>query len=96
MNDLLMSVFTKFFNKTEDELTELLFEGEGEDRKLKDGAAESLIALDEEKVKRIREGASGDATKKFDEGYNKAKKEVLSKFEVAFKEKLDRDWETSS
>jgi len=88
MKDLMMNVLSKFFNKTEDELSDMLFEGEGDEIKLKEDAATSLIGLDEARVKRIKEESSGDSTKKFDEGYKKAQKEVMSKFENDFKESM--------
>lgn len=87
--ELFMGVLTKFFNKTEEELTEMLYD-KGEDEKLvmKEGASEALLTLDESRIKRVREDASGDATKKFDDGYKKAQKEVLAKFEKDFKAKF--------
>lgn len=87
MKDVMMNVLTKLFNKTEDELNELIFEGEGEEIKVKDNAADALIELDAARVKRIKDDATADTTKKFDDGYKKATKEVLSKFESDFREK---------
>lgn len=91
MNDVMMNFLTKVFNKTEDELGELIFEGEGDDRKIRDGAADALIDLDAKRIGRLKDEYSGDQTKKFDEGYKKAQKEVLSKFENQFKEQTGFD-----
>ncbi|RKX64674.1 MAG: hypothetical protein DRP42_05990 [Tenericutes bacterium] len=87
--ELLMGVLTKSFNKTEDELAEIMYD-KGEDDKLvmKEDALEALLAIDETRIKRIREDVSGDATKKFDDGYKKAQKEVLTKFEKDLKTKF--------
>lgn len=82
MKDLMMGAFTKFFNKTEDEIGELIFDGEN----LKDGALDALVSLDAERISRIKQDATGDTTKKFDDGYKKAQKEIMGKFESEFKE----------
>ena len=83
MKDLTLGVLTKMFNKTEDELGELIFDGE----EIKEGALDALLGLDAERISRIKKEASGDSTKKFDDGYKKATKEVMGKFEADFKEK---------
>jgi len=89
---LILNVFAKYFNKTDTELTELLYDkGEDEVLALKDDASTVLIDMDAEKVKRIRAESKGDPTKKFDEGYNKAKKEVLEKFEKDVRDKFGMD-----
>jgi len=86
MKELMMNVLTKFFNKTEDELNGILFEGEGDEIKLKDDASASLLGLDEARVKRIKEDAGSAATKKFDDFAKKTKRDVMSGFEKEFKE----------
>ena len=57
MKDVMINVLTKFFNKTEDEIVELIFDGD----ELKEDAAASLIALDESRVKRIKTDAAKDS-----------------------------------
>lgn len=91
MNDLMMNVLGKLFNKTEDELASLIFDGEGDEKTIKENAAEALIGLDESRIARIRTDAGGDATKKFDDGYKKAQREVLEKFENELRTELDID-----
>jgi hypothetical protein len=86
--DLMMGVLTKFFNKTEDEISDLIYGKDGEDVVLKEDAAEALISLDEARVKRLRDESGEGATKKFDEGYKKAQKEVLTRFEKDIREKF--------
>jgi len=91
MNDLMMNVLGKFFNKTEDELSALIYEGEGDELKIKENAAEALISLDEARITRIKSDVGSDATKKFDDGYKKAQKEVMPKFESQLKSELGFD-----
>lgn len=62
-------------NLSKDEVAELISDG-----KLKAEAKEKLLNLDKERVRNL-------TTEKVDEGYKKAQKEVLSKFESQLKEK---------
>ena len=82
-NELLKFVITKLFNKTDDEVTALLMEGD----KIKDGAGDALLALDQARITRIKEGEKAQGQTMFDNGYKKAQKEVLTGFEKTFKEK---------
>lgn len=93
---LILNVFAKYFNKTDTELTELLYDnGEDNTLTLKDDASAILIDMDAEKVKRIRDESKGDSTKRFDDGYKKANKEVMPKFDKSVKEKYSMDSEKS-
>lgn len=85
---MMMNILTKFFNKTEAELSELLYDEGEEGKVLKENAAQALIDMDAARVKRIRDDAAGDGGKKFEDGYKKATKEVMTKFENDFKEKF--------
>jgi len=81
---------SKVFNITEDELKALIYEGEGESLKLKDDAGEVLInkyATD------IAAKVKKNETAKFDQGYQKANKEIADRYKAAFKEKLKFDSE---
>ena len=86
---ILLNVASKYFNKTDEELVEMIYEKDEEGNlTVKEDAADILIGLDEKRVQRIKEEANGQATKKFDEGYKKAQKEVLTKFEKDLREKF--------
>jgi hypothetical protein len=87
MNELIYA-FTKLLGKTEDELTPLIFEGEGEERKLKDGAIDQLIALEASKIAKIKDEYKADKESFFNEGYKKAQGETLTK--------IDREFETAT
>jgi hypothetical protein len=67
-------------NKTDEELTALLYDKEG---KLKEDAATLLIESDAARVTRLKE----ESTTKFNDGHAKGKSESLSKQEKDFKEK---------
>ena len=83
--EVMLNAFSKYFNKTDEELTAMLYEGEGDNLTLKEGAADLLIELDTQRVGRIRTEASEGATKKFDDFAKKTKREVLEKFEKDLK-----------
>ena len=78
--EVLLSLTTKMLNKTDDELTALLYDKEG---KLKEDAATLLIESDAARVTRLKE----ESTTKFNDGHAKGKSESLSKQEKDFKEK---------
>ena len=85
--EVMLNAFSKYFNKTDEELTEMLYEkGEDDTEVLKDGVVEQLIALDTNRVERLRKEATEGATKKFDDFAKKSKKEVMEKFEAQIKE----------
>ena len=50
-----------------------------------------MISLDEARITRIKNDVGSDATKKFDDGYKKAQKEVMPKFESQLKSELGFD-----
>ena len=75
--ELLLGFLTKAYNRTEDEIASLIFNGD----ELKENALQSLIDLDAQKVKRLKE----ENTKMFDNGYKKAQKEVLTDYEKKLK-----------
>jgi len=81
--ELLFGFLTKAYNKTEDELAPLLFDGD----EIKESALQTLIDLDANKVKRFKD----EQTKMFDNGYKKAQKEVLTDYEKKIKESLGID-----
>lgn len=84
-----MNALTKFFNKSEDEIKKMLYtENDDGEQVLKDDAAQVLIDMDAARIKRIREESGQDGGKKFEEGYNKARKEVLTKFENDVRERF--------
>jgi len=85
--EVMLNAFSKYFNKTDEELTEMLYEkGEDDTEVLKEGVVEQLIALDTNRVERLRKEATEGATKKFDDFAKKSKKEVMEKFEKDIKE----------
>ena len=77
---LLVGFLTKAYNKTEDEINALIFNGD----EVKDTALQSLIDLDALKVSKFK----NEQTKMFDNGYKKAQKEVLTDYEKKVKESL--------
>lgn len=86
--EVMLSVLTKYFSKTEDEIKELMYTEEDGNFVLKEGASDMLIGMDEKRINRIKDEIGASATKKFDDGYKKAQKEVLTKFEADLKAKF--------
>jgi hypothetical protein len=78
VNDLFLSFVTKVFNKSEDELKPLIFDGE----EIKDQAFETLVGLDTARVKRLK----SESTEKFNNGYSKGKAETAEEFEKTLRE----------
>jgi len=68
---LLLSVLTKVYNKTEDELKPLILNDKDE---VIETAFETIVAMDAAKVSRFK----AENKTKFDAGYSKAKEEVLT------------------
>ena len=53
--EIMLNTFSKYFNKTDEELTEMLYDkGEDDTEVLKEGVVEQLIALDTNRVERLR------------------------------------------
>jgi hypothetical protein len=85
--EVMLNAFSKYFNKTDEELTEMLYEKTDDGTEvLKDGVVDQLIALDTNRVERLRKEATEGATRKFDDFAKKSKKEVMEKFEKDIKE----------
>ena len=86
--EVMLNAFSKLFNKSDEELTEMLWDKGADDvLVLKEGVADMLIDLDAKRIERIRTEASEGGKKLFDDGYKKATKEVLSRQEKELKEK---------
>lgn len=81
---LLVSLLTKQFAKTEDEISALVFDKDGDNIKIKDNAADLLYSMDAQRISKIKDGY----TEKFNDGYKKAQGEVLSKFEKDLRDKF--------
>lgn len=80
----LIYAFTKLLGKTEDELTGLLYEGEGDARKLREGAIDQLVSLEAAKIAKIKDEYKADKESYFNEGYKKAQGETLTKIDREF------------
>lgn len=79
---------SKVFNISDEELKALIYEGEGETLKIKDDAGDILInKYATEVTKKIKDNEKG----KFDQGYQKANKEVAERYKKALKEKIKFD-----
>lgn len=78
LNQLTTAVLTKLFNKTEQEIADLIFDGDN----IKENAFNDLIALDAARVKRYKD----EQQKFFDNGYSKGKKETAETWEKQVKE----------
>ena len=90
--NVMLSVLTKYFGKTEDEVKALMYE-EGEDGNLvlKEGVSDTLINMDAERIKRIREEERKAIKPKFDDFAKKTKREVMTQIEKEVKEKYGLD-----
>lgn len=80
MNKALLEFLSKTLNLDEAGVTSLF----NEDGSPKDDSLQKMLDLDKARVLKLQKG-------KLDEGYNKAKKEVLTQFESSVKEKFGID-----
>jgi hypothetical protein len=81
--ELLFYVLTKQFNKTDDEIAELIYSDEA----IKEDAGDAILNLSASKVSKLKE----EQKKYFDNGYSKAKKEIMERAEKTVKEKMGYD-----
>ena len=86
MKELLLAVFTKYFNKTDAELTPIIFNS---DDTIKETAIQALLDMDVARVNKFKR----DATTQHDNGYKKAQKEIATAMETKLKEKFAIDSE---
>lgn len=84
--DILIGVLTKTLNKSEQEVAELLYQKEGDELKLKEGAVDDILSLDSVRVDNIKKNAPIDKDRLNNE-YSRGKKEALSELENSLKEK---------
>ena len=88
---LILGVLTKLLNKTDEELTGLLFEKSDDgSEKLKDDALDVSIDLVEQKVSKIK-GSQFDEKKLRDDISKRVKNETLTNFEKEIREKYNLD-----
>lgn len=78
--ELMVGFLTKAYNKTEDEINALIFNGD----EIKENALQSLIDLDALKVRKFKD----ETTKAFDNGAKKREKEIHNYWESKIKEKF--------
>jgi len=88
--DVLMGLLTKTLNKSDEELSKLLYQkGENKDELiLKEDALTTLIAEEEKRIDRIKEGIKPDPDA-LDNQYKRGQKETSEKFEKEFKKKFE-------
>jgi len=95
MKEFMLGLLTKLFNKSEKEIADILFEkSEGGEETLKEGSLNEVLDLYEVKLKKLREDSTGEKTKKFEDGYKKAEKEIMDDLESKLKEKYGTDSES--
>jgi len=95
MKEFMLGLLTKVFNKSEKEIADILFEkSEGGEETLKEGSLNEVLDLYEVKLKKLREDSTGEKTKKFEDGYKKAEKEIMDDLESKLKEKYGTDSES--
>ena len=92
MKDLMFGLLRLQTEKTDEEIRESLFEGEGDDAKLKDDALETLKSWDIERVAKLK--PNEEAVKKltgeaFDKGFQKAQGQLMTDFEKSVKERFN-------
>jgi hypothetical protein len=83
IKELFEFTLTKFFNQTQEEVSELLYEADG---KLKETASEALIQKFEAKINSLKTTDKEAIREAQEAGYNRAKKEVMTEFEKKLKE----------
>lgn len=84
---VMINILTKYFNKTEEEIKELIYEeDENGEVAIKENAADALIQLDTNRIERIRKEIGEKTKNKFDDFAKKTKREVLTSLESELKE----------
>jgi len=84
LKELTLGFFGKTLNITDDEVAALLFENADEGT-IKDGALESLLAKDSNRIQKFKD----ERQTYYDNGFKKAQKESLSKLEEQIKETFE-------
>jgi len=88
--DLLVGSLTKLYNKTEDEISELIYEKaeDSDELKLRDDALDLILSHDEKRVANIKDSAKPNKTalqEQFEQGYKKGIKEGKAELEAELK-----------
>ncbi|HCC71256.1 MAG TPA: hypothetical protein DEQ09_08920 [Bacteroidales bacterium] len=89
---ILIGVLTKTLNKSEQEVTELLYQGEGENIELRKTIMDDILALDSKRVANIKKNTPVDK-ERLDNEYKRGQKETLDKFEKSVREKYSSESE---
>jgi hypothetical protein len=84
MDDLLSGFVGKALNIPNEQLAGIIYEPDG--TTLKPDAVEQLLALDADRIKKLKDSHKEDLTKMHDKGYSKAKAETLSEYEKQLRE----------
>ena len=92
MTNLLIGLLTKTLNKSEQEITDLLYQKEGDELVLKAGVLDEILALDSVRVKSIKDNAPVPKDR-LDNEYKRGQKESMEGIEKALKEKYSFDSE---
>lgn len=91
MKEFILGLLTKTLNRSDEEISELLYQKTDDGEALKEDALDVALNLFEQKVTKIKDDAKVDEKKLRDEGYKRAQKEVMGTFEAELKEKYDLD-----
>ena len=87
LKELLIAYLGKSLNRPAEQLADLLFETSDEGETLKGDALNALLALDAERVQKIKP----DTKQYFDNGYKKAQSEVMERVEKSLRERFNVD-----
>lgn len=90
MEDFIKGLLTKTLNKTEDELTALIYEKQGEETKIKPNAIDLVLAEEEKRIQRIKNSVQPPVERLKGE-YSKGRKEAFEDLEKQFREKYGYD-----
>ena len=83
---ILFGVLTKTLNRSEQEITDLLYQQEGDELKLKDDVLDEILSLDSVRVENIKKNAPVPKDR-LDNEYKRAEKETMTRFEKSLKDK---------
>lgn len=90
--DLLLGVLTKTLNRSEQEITELLYQKDGDEYVLKEGVVDEVLNLDSARVESIKKNAPVPKDR-LDNEFKRGQKEALKKLEDTVKDKYSFDSE---
>lgn len=92
MKEFIIGLLTKTLNKSDQEITDLIYQKDGDELVLKDGILDEVLSLDSVRVENIKKNAPVDK-KRLENEFKRGQKETMEGLEKGLKEKYSFDSE---